>query len=67
MILVDEPTGNLDATTTEKVMQLLTKCNKSGATIVIATHDDSIYRHTPHRIMELRAGRTHSIVGGNGT
>jgi len=67
MILVDEPTGNLDATTTEKVMQLLTKCNKSGATIVIATHDDSIYRHTLHRVMELRAGRTHAIVGGNGT
>jgi len=64
MILVDEPTGNLDAATTEKVMELLTKCNKSGATIVIATHDDTIYRHTPHRIMELRKGRMHAITGG---
>jgi len=64
MILVDEPTGNLDATTTEKVMKLLTKCNKSGATIVIATHDDSIYRHTSHRVMELQKGQMHSLKGG---
>lgn len=64
MILVDEPTGNLDATTTEKVMQLLTNCNKSGATIVIATHDHSIYRHTSHRVMELRKGQLHTMAGG---
>lgn len=64
MILVDEPTGNLDATTTERVMKLLTKCNKAGATIVIATHDDSIYRHTTHRVMELRKGNIHSLSGG---
>lgn len=65
MILVDEPTGNLDATTTEKVMQLLTNCNKAGATIVIATHDDSIYRHTSHRVMELRKGQLHALAGGS--
>lgn len=64
MILVDEPTGNLDATTTERVMKLLTNCNKSGATIIIATHDDSIYRHTTHRVMELRKGNIHSLSGG---
>jgi cell division transport system ATP-binding protein len=64
MILVDEPTGNLDAITTERVMNLLNKCNKAGATIVIATHDDSIYRHTSHRVMELRKGRLHMITGG---
>ncbi len=64
IILVDEPTGNLDAITTEKVMKLLTKCNKAGATIVIATHDETIYRDTPYRVMELRDGVTHSITGG---
>ena len=64
IILVDEPTGNLDAVTTEKVMKLLTKCNKAGATVVIATHDETIYRNTPYRIMELRNGITHSITGG---
>lgn len=64
MILVDEPTGNLDATTTERVMNLLTKCNKAGATIVIATHDESIYRHTSNRVMELRAGEIHALTKG---
>ena len=64
LILVDEPTGNLDATTTARVMDLLTKCNNSGATVVIATHDDTIYRNTRHRIMELRNGRLHLVREG---
>lgn len=64
LILVDEPTGNLDATTTARVMDLLTKCNNSGATVVIATHDDTIYRNTTHRIMELRNGRLHLVREG---
>jgi cell division transport system ATP-binding protein len=64
LILVDEPTGNLDATTTERVMKLLNKYNSSGATVVIATHDDSIYRDTSHRIMELSKGRIHAMSGG---
>ena len=64
MILVDEPTGNLDATTTERVMKLLHNCNKAGATIIIATHDDSIFRNRPNRVMELRGGTIHKIVGG---
>jgi cell division transport system ATP-binding protein len=64
LILVDEPTGNLDATTTEKVMSLLNKCNSSGATIIIATHDDSLYRHTSHRIMELCQGKIRRVNGG---
>jgi len=64
LILVDEPTGNLDATTTERVMHLLTSCNNSGATVVIATHDHSIYDRTQHRIMELRQGRLHLVREG---
>ncbi len=66
MILVDEPTGNLDADTTEKVMKLLKKCNKGGATVVIATHDNTIYSHTPYRIMELQKGSVLSVTRGNG-
>ncbi|MBU0960035.1 MAG: ATP-binding cassette domain-containing protein, partial [Proteobacteria bacterium] len=61
LILVDEPTGNLDAATTERVMDLLTRCNKAGATIVIATHDASIYQKGNHRVMELRNGKIHSL------
>lgn len=65
MVLVDEPTGNLDADTTERVVKLLQNSHKSGATVIIATHDESIYRNTSCRIMELRQGAIHSIVGGN--
>jgi cell division transport system ATP-binding protein len=64
LILVDEPTGNLDGVTTEKVMNVLKKYNKSGATIIIATHDESIFRQTIHRIVELKQGRIHSITEG---
>jgi cell division transport system ATP-binding protein len=64
LILVDEPTGNLDASTTQRVMELLTRSHKAGATIVIATHDDSIYQQNNHRIMELRGGNIHSLTRG---
>ncbi len=64
LILVDEPTGNLDSTTTERVMKLLTKCNKSGATVVIATHDPSIYDNTQYRIMELQHGKLNLVREG---
>jgi len=65
LILIDEPTGNLDASTTERVMQVLTRSNKAGATIIIATHDASIYQQDTHRIMELRDGKIHSLTKGN--
>lgn len=64
MVLVDEPTGNLDADTTERVVKLLQNSHKSGATVIIATHDETIYRNTSCRIMELRQGAIHSIAGG---
>lgn len=64
MVLVDEPTGNLDADTTERVVKLLDNSHKAGATVVIATHDESIYRNTKCRIMELKAGSLHSLTGG---
>lgn len=63
IILVDEPTGNLDSITTERVMKLLDTCNKSGATIIIATHDDSIYQNTQCRILELEKGRMVAMHG----
>ena len=64
MVLVDEPTGNLDASTTERVVRLLDQTHKAGATVVIATHDESIYRDTPHRILELNRGTMQSLTRG---
>ena len=57
MILADEPTGNLDAETTGRVMDLFHQLNRKGATILIATHDRSLFQETPHRVIELRFGR----------
>lgn len=62
LLLVDEPTGNLDAETTARVMKLLIKSNKAGATVVIATHDQSIFRKSNKRIMELRQGEIHAMT-----
>jgi cell division transport system ATP-binding protein len=65
LILVDEPTGNLDASSTGQVMELLTRCSNSGATIVIATHDETLYQHTTHRVMKLHNGKLDSLTRGN--
>lgn len=64
LILVDEPTGNLDATSTGRVMDMLTALNNSGATILIATHDHTIYRDVDHRLLELRSGQMHQLRDG---
>ncbi|UCD66953.1 MAG: cell division ATP-binding protein FtsE [Deltaproteobacteria bacterium] len=57
LILADEPTGNLDSKTTKLAMELFEQCNHSGTTIIIATHDESIYRKSDHRVLELHSGR----------
>jgi cell division transport system ATP-binding protein len=60
IILADEPTGNLDTETTGRVMDLFHQLNRKGATILIATHDRSLFQETPHRVIELRFGRIRS-------
>ena len=57
LILADEPTGNLDSKTTKLVMELFEQCNISGTTIIIATHDEGIYRRSANRVLELHSGR----------
>ena len=57
LILADEPTGNLDWKTTKLAMELFEQCNISGTTIIIATHDDSIYKRSENRVLELHSGR----------
>ncbi len=57
LILADEPTGNLDAETTELVMKLFHRYNKKGTTILIATHDSAIYNHPGSRVVHLDNGR----------
>jgi cell division transport system ATP-binding protein len=57
IVLADEPTGNLDAETTGRVVNLFNQLNRQGTTILIATHDKSLYHQTNHRVLELRFGR----------
>ena len=42
IILADEPTGNLDSSTSEEVLKILTGLNNSGKTIVMITHDNEV-------------------------
>lgn len=53
LILVDEPTGNLDTINGDKVMALLEKLNKNGATIVMVTHDSRYVRCANRQIQLL--------------
>jgi cell division transport system ATP-binding protein len=57
LLLADEPTGNLDSRTTKLVMALFEDCNISGTTVIIATHDEDIYRGANYRVLELHSGR----------
>ncbi len=61
LLLADEPTGNLDSASTSRVMDLFQHLNSEGATIMIATHDESIYKKTRHRIFNLEQGQLQLI------
>ena len=56
LVLADEPTGNLDSASTDLVMDLLDECNAAGSTVILATHDTTIFRHTRHPVLELHQG-----------
>jgi cell division transport system ATP-binding protein len=56
VLLADEPTGNLDPTTSIGIMRLLDRINRTGTTIVMATHDDEIVDQMRKRVVELSGG-----------
>jgi len=66
LILVDEPTGNLDSKNGDQVMALLTTLNKAGATIVMVTHD-SRYSRCASRQIQLLDGKIVSQANTNNT
>jgi len=54
VLLADEPTGNLDAENAEVVMKLFREINSRGTTVLIATHNDSLYQGSGRRVLFLR-------------
>ncbi|HEY1739683.1 MAG TPA: cell division ATP-binding protein FtsE [Acidimicrobiia bacterium] len=56
ILLADEPTGNLDPATTVDIMKLLDRINRTGTTVVMATHDQRIVDAMRRRVLELDRG-----------
>ncbi len=57
LVICDEPTGNLDPDTSVGIMQLLYRINRSGATILMATHDREMVDKMRKRVIALEEGR----------
>lgn len=57
ILIADEPTGNLDPTTSVGIMKLLDRINRTGTTVVMATHDAGIVDQMRKRVIELEDGR----------
>ncbi|MFC4856794.1 MULTISPECIES: cell division ATP-binding protein FtsE [Actinophytocola] len=57
MLLADEPTGNLDPDTSQDIMLLLERINRTGTTVLMATHDHSIVDSMRRRVVELSLGQ----------
>ncbi len=59
IILADEPTGNLDSTTSIEIMALFQEIHRNGNTVIVVTHEEAIARYT-HRIIRLKDGEVES-------
>ncbi|CAN5536174.1 cell division ATP-binding protein FtsE [soil metagenome] len=56
ILLADEPTGNLDPTTSIGIMRLLDRINRTGTTVVMATHDSTVVDSMRRRVIQLDRG-----------
>jgi cell division transport system ATP-binding protein len=57
VLLADEPTGNLDPDTSADIMLLLERINRTGTTVLMATHDNTIVDSMRRRVIELQLGK----------
>jgi cell division transport system ATP-binding protein len=72
ILLADEPTGNLDPSTSQGIMQLLDRINRTGTTVVVATHDEVLVNWMRRRVIELNNGvlvrdQARGVYGIDGT
>jgi cell division transport system ATP-binding protein len=56
LLIADEPTGNLDPTTSVGIMKLLDRVNRTGTTVIMGTHDSGVVDQMRKRVIELHAG-----------
>ena len=56
LLIADEPTGNLDPATSVGIMKLLDRINRTGTTVIMATHDAAIVDQMRKRVIELESG-----------
>lgn len=56
LLLADEPTGNLDPTTSLEIMSLLNRINRTGTTVLVATHDRDMVNQLRKRVIALEHG-----------
>jgi putative ABC transport system ATP-binding protein len=59
IILADEPTGNLDSTTSIEIMELFKTIHQQGNTVILVTHEEDIANHTK-RIIRIKDGKVAS-------
>jgi cell division transport system ATP-binding protein len=72
ILMADEPTGNLDPQTSQGIMQLLDRINRTGTTVVVATHDEVLVDKMRRRVIELSNGnmvrdQARGVYGIDGT
>ncbi|MBK7258061.1 MAG: cell division ATP-binding protein FtsE [Ignavibacteriae bacterium] len=60
-LLADEPTGNLDPTTSRDILQLLKDINTRGTAVVMATHNYELVRRMNERILQVREGKVYDV------
>jgi cell division transport system ATP-binding protein len=63
VLIADEPTGNLDPQLSLEIMELFTRFNEVGVTLLVATHDLELIGQLPHRTLKLAGGQ---IAGDTG-
>jgi cell division transport system ATP-binding protein len=64
LLLADEPTGNVDPALARRLLRLFVELNRSGTSVVIATHDQTLMELFPARRLKLEAGHL-SVEGGH--
>jgi cell division transport system ATP-binding protein len=60
-LLADEPTGNLDPTTSREILELLKNINTRGTAVIMATHNYELVRRMNERILQVRDGKIYEV------